>query len=266
MEKRYCSQWIFLGIIAFNLMQCEVAEKSETKSVNPDFIEGKAIEVQSSVSDEIVFSYFEPKNLFLEASLTQEKPLSKTLLQPGDIDFQFNTTNFPLLDGHSIRLAVENGTQKFVFQPQEKVYLPKGQFVCVAYLCDGNGVSIKHAKAISLTQVNIGVDNSENIDLSQPMIFLNLPTYREGSTVLVDFMLFNVDLAQQNDMVKLTIDNQTEVFVREWKPIKITGLAPGKHEVVVELMTSKERFYDNFCAVDKQEFEIPFDNQKLDVR
>ncbi|MEY3451215.1 MAG: hypothetical protein RL711_1041, partial [Bacteroidota bacterium] len=125
---------------------------------------------------------------------------------------------------------------------------------------------IKHSKAISLTQVNIGIDNSENIDLSQPMIFLNLPTYREGSTVLVDFMLFNVDLAQQNDMVKLTIDNQTEVFVREWKPIKITGLAPGKHEVVVELMTSKERFYDNFCAVDKQEFEIPFDNQKLDVR
>jgi hypothetical protein len=267
MEKNSFRQLFILVMLGFVLMQCEVSEKSETKSgTATDFKGDKPIEVLSSVSDELAFSYVEPKNLFSEAILVQESPLSNTLLPPGDVDFKFKTTNFPLLDGHSIRLAIENGTQKFVFQAEEKVHLPKGQFICAAYLCDGNGICLKHPEALSLSQLNIGVDNQASIDLSQPMIFLNLPTYRETSSALVDFMLLNIDLAQNNDMVKLTIDNQTEVFLREWKPVKITGLTAGKHEVLVELMTNNERLYDSFYASDKLEFEIPLDNQKLDVR
>ncbi|MEY3411731.1 MAG: hypothetical protein RIQ70_417 [Bacteroidota bacterium] len=246
---------LIISILVF-VTSCNVAEKTESKSdIDSSRMEANSDEVNVVEGDLIVRDY-EPKNLNKEAGFLQLTPKHRALLEPGDIDFSFNTLKFPFVDGHSVRLSIENGTKKFIFDANKKVTLPKGVFLCAAYLCDGNGVSVKNENSFQLTQLNIGIDEQKEIDLSQPMLFLNLPRPVEGSTILIDFMLFNVDLGKNADKVRVSIDNKTELYLKEWKSLKVAGLKPGKHTVFVELINNQGEIYDGIYANDVQEFVV----------
>lgn len=241
------------------LLSCEVSERTETKSddASSKTIEKESGQVETStIEQRLKISDFIPRNSHSEAGFEQLAPKNKQLLSPGEVTFTFNTKKFPFVDGHSVRLAIENGTEKFVFDASKKITLPEGVFLCAAYLCDGNGVSIKNGKSYQLTQLNVGIDEKKNIDVKQPMVFLNLPTSREGTVVLIDFMLFNTTLSKTGDKVRLSIDDQTEIYLDVWKPLKVEGLKTGKHKILIELINANGLLYDGIYANDQFEFEV----------
>jgi hypothetical protein len=257
MKKTFLYQSALFIALLFTLLSCEVSEKTESKSdVETKTLERDTVEQPNVVEGDLIIRDYEAKNLHKEAGFLQTSPKNKTLLKEGDIDFVFNTKKFPFVDGHSVRLSVENGTKKFVFDATKKVTLPKGVFLCAAYLCDGNGVSVKNENSYQLTQLNIGIDEKKDIDVTQPMVFLNLPNPVETSTILLDFMLINTTLGDNGNKVRVSIDEETELYLKEWKSLKIAGLKPGKHKVLIELISAKGKLYDGIYANDVQEFVV----------
>lgn len=259
MKKIFLNQSLLLAASLAFLVSCEVAERTETKAESEAKVmvrDSTASTEENVVATNLVISDFVPKNTHPEAGFEQLTPKNKQLLKPGDISFTFNTKKFPFVDGHSVRISVENGTKKFVFNAKDKINLPEGVFLCASYLCDGNGVSLKNSKSFQLTQLNVGVDEKKDIDMLQPMLFLNLPSYKEGESVLVDFMLYNVELSKKGNRVRLSIDDKTEIYLESWKTVKINGLAKGKHTVLIELINAKGKLYDGIYANDNFEFEV----------
>lgn len=258
MKKTFLTKSILVVFSVAIFASCEVAEKTESKSTSEEAVttDSDTLEQQSVIASGLTIVDYKPRKTFPEAGFEQLTPKHKAFLQPGEIKFSFNTEKFPFVDGHSVRLAIENGTDKFVFDANKKITLPKGVFLCAAYLCDGRGVSLKNAHSTQLTQLNIGVDEKKEIDLKQPMIFLNLPIERETANILVDFMLMNIDLSKKGNKVRLSIDDQTEMYLDSWRTLEIKGLAKGKHKILVELVNDKNLLYEGVYTHDEREFEI----------
>lgn len=240
------------------ISSCGVSERTESKSetVVHEKI-NKETEIHSNtISEELTISDFTPHSLHKQAGFEQLSPKNGEKLKSGDIIFNFNTKKFPFVNGHSVKLAVENGTEKFIFEADKKVTLPKGTFLCAAYLCDENGISLKNSNSFQLTQLNIDSQESKEINLKQPMIFLNLPTSREGESILVDFMLFNTKLSKTGNKVRVSIDDNTEIYMDEWKTLKVKGLKKGNHKILVELINHESKLYDGVYANDNLDFEV----------
>jgi len=254
--KKIYTPILIIGL-ATCLFQCEVAEKTESKSEEAKSeIETDTVEQPNVLSDGISIVEIPQKDNHPEAGFEMTSPKNMQQLPIGEVKFEFNTKKFPFVDGHSVRLAIENGTDRFVFDANKKIFLPKGVFLCAAYLFDGGGISLKNSHSTQLTQLNVGVDEKREIDTKQPMVFLNLPDYREGTNVIVDFMLFNIDLSPKGNKVRLSIDEGNEMYVDSWKVLNVKGLKPGKHKILLELINENGKNYDGVYSHDEREFEV----------
>jgi len=263
MERICYRQVFFFLLLVFVLSKCGLSEKTETKSdvlTDTNFTESLPLEQITTELEDVEVNYFVPKNLYPNATLKQLKPVSGQTLEPGEIAFSFIKPQIANEKAFGVRLKIENNMHHYFYKPDEKVVLPQGSFLCVAFLCDKNGFSIKKDSSYCVTKLLVGKGNQEPIDLTQPMVCLNIPDYKEENAVFIDFMLLNFDLSNDGNSIRLSIDNKIELFMKEWKPVKVSGLQPGLHDVVIELINPNENLLDSIYATDHQMLEIPYNN------
>jgi len=194
-----------------------------------------------------------------EAGFELMSPKHMQRVEVGELHYKFNTEKFPFVNGHSVRLAIEGGVERHIYDADKKVNIDtKGSYLSVAFLCDKKGISLKDTNTYVLTQLNVGVDEKREIDLTQPMIFLNLPHAREGKYVVIDFFVKNFKIHKGGDRVRVSIDEDTEVYLHEWAPYQIHGLKPGKHHILVELVNKDGETYHGPYTHDERFLDIQY--------
>ena len=254
-------QLILAIAVAFFSSSCGVSEKSESSAsdVNTLVKEDSTHENTSHETSTIAITKLDVENNHDEAGFELLSPKHMQRVEVGELHYKFNTEKFPFVNGHSVRLAIEGGVERHVYDADKKVTIDnKGAYLSVAFLCDKNGISIKDDDTYVLTQLNVGVNEKREIDLTQPMIFLNLPHAREGKYVVIDYFVKNVKLQKGGDRVRVSIDDNTEFYLHEWAPYQIKGLTPGKHHILVELVNAAGEIYVGPYTHDERDLEIQY--------
>ena len=127
MKKTFLTKSILVIFSVAIFASCEVAEQTESKTTSEEteVADTDTLEQQSVVANGLSIVDYQPKKSFPESGFEQLTPKHRAFLQPGEVKFSFNTEKFPFVDGHSVRLAIENGTDKFVFDANKKIITKK---------------------------------------------------------------------------------------------------------------------------------------------
>jgi hypothetical protein len=246
---------------SFLLANCGISEKPESTTTEPIVLvkEDSTHQNTSKPSSNVSVSKHVFEQGHKEAGLELISPKHMQRVEVGDLHYKFNTEKFPFVNGHSVRLAIEGGVERHIYDSDKKVSIGnKGSYLSVAFLCDKHGISLKGDNTYQLTQLNVGVDEKREINLDQPMIFLNLPHAKEGKFVLIDFFVKNVKIQKGGDRVLVSIDDDTEFYLHEWAPYQIKGLKTGKHHILVELVNAAGVPYEGPYTHDERDLEIQY--------
>lgn len=261
MKNTIYSVSVLMYLVTLFISSCGITEKTESKSSKSKstYRGDSTHQNTSSLTSTVTLSKYVYDQGHKEAGFELEFPKHKQRVEVGEVLYKFNTEKFPFVNGHSVRLAIEGGHEKHVYDSNKKVTLDsEGEFLSVAFLCDKHGVSLKGENTYVLSQLNVGVDTKKEIRLEQPMLFLTLPHSREGKHVLLDFFVKNVKLKFGGDRVLVSIDDDTEFYIHEWAPFQIKGLSKGKHKILVELVNGQGEVYDGPYTRDEREFDIQY--------
>ncbi len=126
--------------------------------------------------------------------------------------------------------------------------LSKGVHILRAFPVRSFQESLKKSGCFKATYFYLGSEEKKpSIDLSKPYLTYNQPegVYSKEKPVLLDFYLSNIELGEDGYKVRLTIDKKkSPIFLHEWRPYYIHGLAKGSHTIQLELLDSKGRVVD----------------------
>lgn len=253
---------IYSFVLVIILNSCGRAGKKESSENEAHTITRLADSTHQNTSHEssnLDFVKLNYQHEHPEAGFELLFPKHMDRVEVGDIHYKFDTEKFPFVNGHSVRLAIEGGVERHVYDADKKVTIEnKGSYLSAAFLCDKKGISLKDSGTYVFTQLNVGVNEKREIDLKQPMIFLNLPHSREGKYVVLDFFVHNLKIQKGGDRVRVSIDDNTEVYLHEWAPFQITGLTPGEHHILVELVNKDGETYQGPYTHDERFLDIQY--------
>lgn len=191
---------------------------------------------------------------FPNAELTMNEPIGETVIPAGKTKFIFSVKNYELgkqtsdagdnhcansAQGQHIHLILNNEPYTAHYEPEFEVNLAKGHHVVLAFLSRSYHESIKSKAAYKLTQVDVGEETVDHIDLTSPHLFYSRPkgTYEghDAHKILLDFYIVNTALSPNGNKVKATI-NGTTFILPYWQPYAIEGLPMGENKIALELI------------------------------
>ena len=175
-------------------------------------------------------------------------------VEDGKVDFDFEVENYELGvqtsdaadkglansgKGQHIHFIDNNGPYSAHYEADFTKELEPGNHVILAFLSRSYHESVKSEGAAVITQVPVGEEIPDPIDLTKPIMFYSRPkgTYKGADTknILLDFYLHNVDLSIDGYRVKATINNN-EFTLTKWMPYIIKGAPMGELKVKLELI------------------------------
>ena len=168
-------------------------------------------------------------------------PLGQTLhvIVDGRPYFPYNGPSFDPFD--------EDGD---FYQSSFKFRLPysleKGMHTVRVFACRSYGESLKGDQVFDAKAFYVGKEEKNYPShLNMPYLTYNEPSnqfdLRESNPILLDFLLNNCELSKDGYKVKVSIDERPSLFLVEWRPYYIYGLAKGKHTIRLTLVDSKNR-------------------------
>lgn len=250
-------QLLFSLSIVSILGACNSSEKSE--STENKEAEKKEVKDKKPVSTISIEPLTPASPKFENADLSLE---NYEVQEDGKVAFEFNVENYELgaqtSDAEGKGLANSGKGQHIHFIPNNSPYaahydseffsneLGEGNHVVLAFLSRSYHESVKSDGAAVLTQIQVG-EGGEEVDLDQELMFYSRPkgTYKgaDAKNILLDFYLFNVDLAIDGHKVKATINGQ-EFLLTKWVPYVIKGAPMGELTIKLELIDAENNLVD----------------------
>jgi hypothetical protein len=180
------------------------------------------------------------------------------------LDREFELRN--VADGeHTLRV--------FPSRPWHESYKNEGAFQLVKFTIKGGGAIANKPATTNAgsTMANAPANTNSNaakasatpegkdmpastagaVDPTKPLLTYSRPKgeYKEADAdaIMIDFWLANAKLAGDGGEYRVgySIDGSTPQFIDKWAPIWITGWAPGKHTVRIELVDKAGNVVDN---------------------
>ncbi|MEX0966573.1 MAG: hypothetical protein WD077_05010 [Bacteroidia bacterium] len=204
----------------------------------------------------ITLSIVKGAKQFENASLKLNEPADGAALEPGKINYTFEVSDYNLgeqtpdadqmglansPDGQHIHLIINNGPYSAHYSPQFQKEMEAGKHVVLAFLSRSYHMSLKNKNAMVLRQVTVGDGKSgPDFNMDDPHLFYSRPKgeykgKKQTDKVLLDFYLHNVELGQNGNKVKATI-NGNEFILSRWVPYAMEGLPMGENTVKIELI------------------------------
>lgn len=246
---------IFILLSIFIITACGTREQSTENQ------ETMAMEEQPEM--EIIVSPVTGSPDFPDAILEMNAPDEFADLEPGNVQFSYDVTNYELkaqtsdadqkncansADGQHIHLILNNQPYTAHYEPTFEQEIQPGHYVALSFLSRSYHESIKTPEAFVIRQFTVGDASDEEVDLSGPNLFYSRPkgTYTGDDTkkILLDFYLINTDLSPDGNRVRATI-NGHEFILSDWVPYFVEGLPMGENEFVIELIDSEGNLIDS---------------------
>ena len=199
-----------------------------------------------------------------DAILEMTAPAEGATVDGNTVTFEYEVTNYnlgeqtpdadqkPLANsgkGQHIHLILNNNPYYAIYEPSFQQELEDGHYVALSFLSRSYHQSVKQPEAFKVSQFTVGEAETEEVDLSQPMLFYSRPkgTYTgEGTeTVLFDFYLVNTEIGPDGNKVRVTVNGDQEFVVDQWEPMVLEGLPMGENTVQIELIDSEGNLVDS---------------------
>jgi hypothetical protein len=222
-----------------------------------------ASDMESQADKEILVSPVTDSPEFPDAILEMNDPDEFARLEPGNLQFSYDVTNYELraqtsdadskncansADGQHIHLILNNQPYTAHYEPSFEQEVNPGHYVALSFLSRSYHESIKTPEAYVLRQFTVGNAEAEEVDLNGPLLFYSRPkgSYSGEDThkILLDFYLVNCDLSQDGYKVRATI-NGHEFMFNEWVPYFVEGLPMGENEFIIELLDADGNLVDS---------------------
>lgn len=191
---------------------------------------------------------------FANVSLAITAPRDGEVLPPGDVAVQFDLRNYEVWkDGAHIHLFLDDHPYVPVYDVSQPTMLDDvapGAHVLRAFPSRPWHESIKSSpNAFSIVRFVVGQDDGKwAFDRSQPILTQSRPkgTYAgdQAKRILFDYYLTNAELAPDGYRVRWTLDG-VENFATDWQPQWWENLAPGDHQLEMELVDQDGAYVDN---------------------
>ncbi|MCC9136602.1 hypothetical protein ACFSKU_07325 [Pontibacter silvestris] len=192
---------------------------------------------------------------FPEAQLRLNTPPAGGMVEPGDVEFVYELTNYQLTrmtesshaehmansqEGQHIHNIVDNQPYTAHYETTFSKEIPEGDHVILSFLSRSYHESLKHQGAYDLRVVTVGKPQERvEFDTEAPHMFYSRPKgeYKGADTerIMLDFYLVNTDLSTTGNKVRATI-NGTEFTLDRWLPYIIEGLPMGENTIKLELV------------------------------
>ena len=231
------------------LYACSSSSTSETVATDTTVIEEPSVTLSPAPGS--------PE--YADAMVEITGPTEGQTLPSGDsVAFSYNVTNYELGEatpdasqkplansgkGQHVHLILNNDPYHAIYQPEGfKLALDDGHYVALSFLSRSYHESVKNPEAYKVVQFAVGDGETEEVDLSAPMLFYSRPkgtyTGKDAETVLFDFYLVNTEIGAGGNQVRVTVNGDTTMMIDEWKPFVLEGLPMGDNTVKVELVDS----------------------------
>ena len=261
--------WILAAPLFLGMYACGSGSTSETEMTAADTT---AVE-----EPPIVLSMAPDSPEYADAMLEMTGPTEGETLPSGDsIGFTYNVTNYELSvptpdadqkmlaaspKGQHIHLILNNEPYHAIYDPETfKLALDDGHYVAISFLSRSYHESVKNPEAYKISQFTVGEGESEEVDLSAPMLFYSRPkgTYSGPDTerVLFDFYLANTEIGPGGNQVRVTVNGDTTMMVDEWRPYILEGLPMGENTVKIELVDSTGTLIDSPINEEERTFTL----------
>ncbi|MEQ9443849.1 MAG: phosphopeptide-binding protein [Cyclobacteriaceae bacterium] len=203
---------------------------------------------------------------YADAMLEMTGPSDGATLTSGDsVEFTYGVTNYELgiptpdagqkplaasAKGQHIHLILNNEPYYAIYEPEGfKLSLDDGNYVALSFLSRSYHESVKNPEAYKVSQFSVGEGESEEVDLTQPMLFYSRPkgtyTGADAQSVLFDFYPVNTEISQGGNQVQVSINSDTTFMVDQWQPYVIQGLPMGENTIKIELVDSSGNLVDS---------------------
>ena len=234
--------------------QCEIAEKSETKSeVNSAVVEDTVNEEALIVNNIQLFKI--TQSPYPDAILEMNSPNDNQVLKENEkVKFNFNAVNFPFDNGAHVALWLPNEPIKRIAKADCELNLKKGNYSVLSFLCDDQELCIKQAEAYALRSFSVGENSKQNLNDSVFAV-LNIFSKETSFNPILDFYLINTNISKEGNKIKLSID-KNEFQLHNWSAYTINGLTKGKHKIKIELVNNKGIKLNSTYACDSTEIVL----------
>lgn len=214
---------------------------------------------------------------YADAMVEITSPTEGETLASGDsVAFSYNVTNYELKaqtpdatqkplansgNGQHVHLILNNNPYHAIYEPEGfKLALDDGHYVALSFLSRSYHESVKNPEAYKVIQFTVGDSETEEVDMSAPMLFYSRPkgtyTGKDTESVLFDFYLVNTEIGAGGNQVRVTINGDTTMMVDEWKPFILEGLPMGDNTVKVELIDSAGNLVDSPFNSEERTFTL----------
>lgn len=146
--------------------------------------------------------------------------------------------------GQHIHLIIDNQPYLASYATGLEIDIHDGDHIILAFLSRSYHESIKNGQAHIAKKVKVSKGNIiSSQDIKEPMVFYSRPkgTYvgkKETQRVLFDYFLINVKPGDGHK-VRMKINDEPPILVREWKPRYIKGLPLGENTITLTLLNKK---------------------------
>ncbi|WP_373045909.1 hypothetical protein [Vulgatibacter sp.] len=201
-------------------------------------------EIQAEILDPELGGWAEE---FSDVKLDITSPTWNEVVPPGDVRVKFDLENYAVWqDGAHIHLVLDDQPYIAVYDGAGYVLedVAPGAHLLRAFPSRPRHESIKASPdAFVMVRFVVGMEDGRYaVDPEAPLLTWSRPkgSYagEAAQRILFDYYLTNVRLSQGGYRVRWTLDGE-EHLATEWQPLWWENLAPGEHEIEVDLVDEK---------------------------
>jgi hypothetical protein len=218
---------------------------------------------EEEMAEEVTLSPAPDAVDYPDAILEMSAPAEGATVEGNTVTLEYDVTNYelgvqtadagqkPLANsgkGQHIHLILNNNPYYAIYEPSYDLELEDGHYVALSFLSRSYHQSVKQPEAYKVSQFTVGSAETEEVDLSQPMLFYSRPkgtyTGEQTESVLFDFYLVNTEIGPDGNKVRVTVNGEQEFMVDQWEPFILQGLPMGENTVKVELIDNEGNLVD----------------------
>ena len=178
-------------------------------------------------------------------------PAADSTLEPGTLTVRYEIANYEVGEelGQHVHVILDNEAYKADYAPAGSVSfspeeLSPGTHVLTAFLSRPMHLALKNRQASGQVVFHVGDPTPDFAYAADaPALVYSRPkgsySRADGSAanVMLDFYLFNVELAPDGYRVRATVDGGPATLIESWGPrVILTDPAPGEHMIRLELL------------------------------
>ena len=194
------------------------------------------------------------------------EPAQDQIVSGPDVTVQFKAQNwFPEKEGKHFHFILDNEPFESHFSQDPFVFrnVSPGAHVIRVFPVYPWHESVKQQNAISIVQFYVKEKTGKAaLDPGKPMLIYSTPVGAHESKerlvgqpqqgILVDWFLRNVSMGSKAGyFVRISVDGNPLMSMKEWRPHYIQGLMPGEHRIKLELLKNGVPFQENWSVTER---------------